>query len=115
AAEHAATVDWAHACELGERLASGIERAIGGSRIHAREAHRIPTTVNAGFSGALGESIVMALDLAGVSASTGAACTSGSIQPSAVLLGLGLSADEAREAVRFSLGPTTTSEEIEYV
>jgi cysteine desulfurase len=54
----------------------------------------------------------MALDLEGISVSTGAACTSGSIQPSAVLLGLGFSDEEAREAVRFSLGRTTTEDEI---
>jgi cysteine desulfurase len=57
----------------------------------------------------------MALDIEGISVSTGAACTSGSIQPSAVLLGLGRSSDQAREAVRFSLGPTTTEDEIKRV
>ena len=63
----------------------------------------------------LGESIVMALDLAGISVSTGAACTSGSIQPSAVLLGLGMTPEQAREGVRFSLGRTTTDTEIDEV
>jgi len=58
---------------------------------------------------------VIALDLAGIAASTGAACTSGSVQPSPVLLGLGLAPDEAREAVRFSLGRTTTAGEIDAV
>jgi cysteine desulfurase len=73
---------------------------------------RVGGTINARFAGARGEAIVMALDIEGISVSTGAACTSGSIQPSAVLLGLGYSDEEAREAVRFSLGPTTTAEEI---
>ncbi len=76
---------------------------------------RVGGTINAAWPGALGESIVMALDLAGISVSTGAACTSGSIQPSAVLLGLGLTPDQAREGVRFSLGRTTTEAEIDEV
>jgi cysteine desulfurase len=88
---------------------------IGGVRINGREAPRVGGTVNAWFQGALGEAIVMALDIEGISVSTGAACTSGSIQPSAVLLGLGRSSDQAREAVRFSLGPTTTEDEIKRV
>lgn len=68
------------------------------------KAPRLGGTVNAGFAGALGESLVMALDLAGISASTGAACSSGSVQPSPVLLAIGQSPLAAREAVRFSLG-----------
>jgi cysteine desulfurase len=84
-------------------------------RIHGAGAPRVGGTINAGFAGALGESIVVALDLAGVAASTGAACTSGSVQPSPVLLALGLSPDEARSAVRFSLGRSTTAAEIDAV
>ena len=113
----AANIDaagWRRARELGAELEAGL-RAIEGVRIHGHEGPRVGTTVNAGFAGALGEAIVMALDIEGISVSTGAACTSGSIQPSAVLLGLGLSTAQAREAVRFSLGPTTTREEINHV
>jgi cysteine desulfurase len=99
---------------LGEMLEAGL-RAIPDVRIHGADRERIGTTVNAGFAGALGESLVMALDLAGISVSTGAACTSGSVQPSAVLLGLGYPPEQAREAVRFSLGPTTTEDEIKQV
>jgi cysteine desulfurase len=69
--------------------------------------------VNVGFDGAAGDVLVQALDLAGVSASTGAACTSGSVRPSSVLLALGFSAQRAAEAVRFSLGRGTTEEEID--
>jgi cysteine desulfurase len=88
---------------LGDRLEAGILE-IAGARIHGAGATRIGGTVNAGFAGARGESIAIALDLAGIAVSTGAACTSGSVQPSPVLLGLGLAPDQAREAVRFSLG-----------
>ncbi|HVK75865.1 MAG TPA: cysteine desulfurase family protein [Kofleriaceae bacterium] len=96
------------------RLEAGL-LTIAGARIHGGGAPRTGTTVNVGFEGALGEAIVIALDLAGVSASTGAACTSGSIQPSPVLLALGLSRERAREGVRFSLGVTTTDADIDRV
>lgn len=105
---------WAEVAALGERLERGLV-ALPGVRIHGAGAPRVGGTVNAGFSGALGESIVVALDLAGVAASTGAACTSGSVQPSPVLLALGLSPHEARSAVRFSLGRSTTSAELDAV
>jgi cysteine desulfurase len=86
-----------------------------GIRIHGAGAPRVGGTINAGFAGALGESIVVALDLAGVAVSTGAACTSGSVQPSPVLLALGLPPSAARSAVRFSLGHSTTAAEIDAV
>jgi len=112
AAEGADPAAWPAVSALGGRLEAGLG-AIGAVRIHGTGAPRIGGTVNAGFAGARGESIVIALDLAGIAASTGAACTSGSIQPSPVLLGLGLPPDQALEAVRFSLGRTTTAAEID--
>jgi cysteine desulfurase len=114
AAEDADVASWPPIAALGERLEAGL-RTITGVRIHGAGTPRIGGTVNAGFAGARGESIVIALDLAGIATSTGAACSSGSIQPSPVLLGLGLPPDEAREAVRFSLGRTTTAGEIDAV
>jgi cysteine desulfurase len=114
AAGFADPAGWAAVAALGDRLEAGL-CAIEGVRIHGAGAPRIGGTINAGFAGARGESIVIALDLAGVAVSTGAACTSGSVQPSPVLLGLGLGPDQAREAVRFSLGRTTTAEEIDAV
>lgn len=105
---------WSPVASLGERLERGL-LAIEGVRIHGADRPRVGGTINAGFAGALGESIVVALDLAGVAVSTGAACTSGSVQPSPVLLGLGYSPAEAREAVRFSLGHFTTAAEIDQV
>jgi cysteine desulfurase len=114
AAEAADPAAWPAVRTLGDRLEAGL-RALPGVRIHGAAAPRVGGTVNAGFAGARGESIVIALDLAGIAASTGAACTSGSIQPSPVLLGLGLSAAQASEAVRFSLGRTTTADDIDAV
>jgi cysteine desulfurase len=100
--------------ELAARLEAGLV-ALGGVRILGAGAARAGSTVNAGFDGALGEVIVAALDLAGVAVSAGAACTSGTVRPSPVLLAIGLSPARAVEAVRFSLGPTTTAEEIDAV
>ena len=114
AAEAVELASWATVVELGERLELGL-RSIPDVRIHGAGASRIGATINAGFAGARGEAIVIALDLAGVAVSTGAACTSGTLQPSPVLLALGQSPDGAREAVRFSLGRTNTVEEIDRV
>ncbi len=114
AAAAATPASWPEVAALGGRLERGLV-ALGGVRIHGAGAPRVGGTINAGFSGTLGESIVIALDLAGVAASTGAACTSGSVQPSPVLLALGLPPHEARSAVRFSLGRSTTAAEIDAV
>jgi cysteine desulfurase len=73
---------------------------------------RLPNTSNITFHGADGEGIVIALDLAGVAVSTGSACSSGRIEPSPVLLAMGLTPEEARSTVRFSLSRFTTEEEV---
>jgi cysteine desulfurase len=114
AAAEADPASWPQVAALGEILEQGL-LALPDVRIHGAELPRIGGTINAGFTGARGESIVIALDLAGVAVSTGAACTSGSVQPSPVLLALGLAPERAREAVRFSLGRTTTRAEIDQV
>ncbi|MFZ0431293.1 MAG: aminotransferase class V-fold PLP-dependent enzyme, partial [Candidatus Acidiferrales bacterium] len=89
--------------------AAGAERSNGAPR-----EHRVANTLNILIPGAGGESLVIALDLQGIACSTGAACSSGAVEPSHVLLALGLSADEARSSLRFSLGRNTTAEEIDY-
>ena len=103
---------WPAVAALGEHFEAGLV-ALGDVTIHGSGQPRIGGTINAGFAGARGESIVIALDLAGIATSTGSACTSGSVQPSPVLLALGLSPDDARSAVRFSLGRTTTRDELD--
>ncbi|HSD89760.1 MAG TPA: aminotransferase class V-fold PLP-dependent enzyme, partial [Kofleriaceae bacterium] len=110
-----AQATWLDAARLGAVLEQLLVDRIPNTCIQGRLANRVQSTVNARFEGARGEAIVMALDLEGISVSTGAACTSGSIQPSAVLIGLGFSTEQAREAVRFSLGPTTTEDDLRYV
>lgn len=104
---------WPAVAALGDQFETGLV-ALGDVTIHGARLARAGGTINAGFTGARGESIVIALDLAGIAAATGSACTSGSVQPSPVLLGLGLSPDAARSAVRFSLGRTTTRDELDH-
>jgi cysteine desulfurase len=83
--------------------------------INGASAARIPNTSNVTFRGGDGEGIVIALDLAGVAVSTGSACSSGRIEPSDVLLAMGLTAAEARATVRFSLSRFTTEAEVDRV
>jgi cysteine desulfurase len=87
--------------------------AIAGARLHGDPAGRVPGVSNLGFAGAAGQLVAIGLDLEGVAVSTGAACSSGTVAPSPVLLALGLPPDQAREAVRFSVGPENSEEEID--
>jgi tRNA (5-methylaminomethyl-2-thiouridylate)-methyltransferase len=89
--------------------------AIPGARVHGDLDRRVPGTCNVAFAGVPGQLLAIALDLEGVSVSTGAACTSGSLAPSPVLLALGLRAADAGEALRVSLGADTSDDEIERV
>jgi cysteine desulfurase len=103
----------AAAAALRDRLEAGALKIDGARRFGG--GPRVAGTANLGFRGAPGELLTEALDLEGVAASTGAACSSGSTRPSPVLLALGLAPDEARLAVRFSLGADTSAEEIDRV
>ena len=97
-------------------LRDRLERSLTGSfTINGRDIARLPNTSNVTFHGADGEGIVIALDLAGVAVSTGSACSSGRVEPSPVLLAMGLSPDDARATVRFSLSRFTTEEEVDMV
>jgi cysteine desulfurase len=98
--------------ELGARLQARL-LAIPGARLHGDPERRLPGTVNVGFTGAPGELVVIGLDLEGVAVSSGAACSSGTQAPSTVLLAMGLEPARAREAVRFSLGPSNTAAEVD--
>jgi cysteine desulfurase len=71
--------------------------------------------VNISFEGIEGESILLNLDMEGIAASTGSACSSSSLEPSHVLLSIGLTHEFAHGSVRFSLGRNTTKEELDYV
>jgi tRNA (5-methylaminomethyl-2-thiouridylate)-methyltransferase len=97
---------------LRDRLLARLQE-IPGFRRHGAAAGGLPGTVNVGFAGAPGQLVAAALDLEGVAVSTGAACTSGSVDPSPVLLALGLAREAAACGLRFGLGRGTTSEEID--
>jgi cysteine desulfurase len=99
---------------LRDRLEAMLLSAIPGTRMNGNRTHRTPNTSNMMFPRASGEALLIALDLQGVACSTGAACASGAIEPSHVLTAIGLSPEDARSTLRFSLGRPTTREEIEY-
>lgn len=98
---------------LRDRLERGLTAAVPRTRVNGGEAERLPGTLSMLFEGCDGEALFMALDLDGICASAGSACTSGSTRPSHVLSAMGLSAEQSRSTLRFSLGWTTTEEEIE--
>jgi cysteine desulfurase len=75
---------------------------------------RVPNTSNIHFDYIEGEALVIALDLKGLAVSTGAACSSGAIEPSHVLTAMGLTPDRARASLRFSLGKQNTSEDVDF-
>ena len=77
------------------------------------EAPRVPNTANVSFAGAEAESLVMALDLAGVAVSTGAACAAGAVEPSHVLRAMGLPLERVQASLRFSLGRGTTADHVD--
>jgi cysteine desulfurase len=99
---------------LRNRLEGAVLAAISSVGVNGDRARRVGNTTNLSFAGAGGEALLIALDLQGVAVSTGAACSSGAVEPSHVLLATGLSPDEARSSLRFSLGRPTTSEEIDH-
>jgi cysteine desulfurase len=88
--------------------------ALPGVRLNGHAQHRVPNTCNVSFEAAGGEALVIALDLQGIACSTGAACSSGAVEPSHVLTAIGLTPDQARSSLRFSLGRQTTAEEIDH-
>ncbi len=98
---------------LAERLLERLGAAIPGLRLNGSPADKIANTLNLTFPGVLGESMLIALDLEGVEVSMGSACAAGAVEPSHVLLAMGLSHDEARSSLRLSLGWSTTAAEIE--
>ena len=100
---------------LRERLREGLCAAVPDIKLNGHPRDVLPNTLNVSFPGAEGESILLALDLQGIEVSTGSACASGSLEPSHVLLAIGVAPDFAHGSVRFSLGLNTSAEEIDYV
>jgi cysteine desulfurase len=98
-----------------ERELLEIEAAgLNGADLNGKRAPRVPNTTNIYFDGIDGEALVIALDLKGLAVSTGAACSSGAIEPSHVLMAMGMSRDRAKGSIRFSLGKQNSAEDVEF-
>ena len=101
-------------CVLRDRLIEGLLK-IPHSKLNGDRAQRLPSNVNICFEGIEGESLLLLLDAKGICASSGSACTSGSLDPSHVLLALGLPHEVAHGSLRLSLSEYNTAEEVEYI
>src|SRR5580704_4084899 len=99
---------------LRDTLEQNLLRSVPDSRVNGAGAQRTPNTTNITFPGIEGEALVIALDLKGLACSTGAACSSGAVEPSHVLTAIGLPAEDARASLRFSLGRHTTAADIDF-
>jgi cysteine desulfurase len=105
--------EWPRVAALRDRLEQGILARVEDACVHGGRAPRTPNTANIRFDGIEGEALVIALDLRGFAVSSGAACSSGAVEPSHVLLAIGLDAGQARSSIRFSLGRENTAEQVD--
>jgi cysteine desulfurase len=99
---------------LRDKFQQGLLQRVPQSRVNAGAAPRTPNTTNFVFPGVEGEALLIALDLKGLACSTGAACSSGAVEPSHVLTAIGLPPEEARASLRFSLGRHTAPADIDF-
>jgi cysteine desulfurase len=113
-ARQSLTEDAARISALRDRLEQGLLSRVPHSQANGARAPRTPNTTNITFPGIEGEALVIALDLKGLACSTGAACSSGAVEPSHVLTAIGLRPEEARASLRFSVGRHTTAAEIDF-
>jgi cysteine desulfurase len=100
--------------ELRDRLENAILSQVESAGVNGGGALRVPNTTNIYFDYIEGEALVIALDLKGLAVSTGAACSSGAIEPSHVLTAMGMRSDRARASIRFSLGKQNTGEDVDF-
>lgn len=102
-------------CELPlrDRLESGILRRVPATGVNGATANRLPNTTNIWFDGFDGEAMVISLDLKGFAVSSGSACSSGAVEPSHVLLAIGLDKQRAKSSIRFSLGAGNTADQVD--
>ena len=114
-AEECREEDYMRLNMLSEFFIDTVLREIPNCRFNGPRTDRVPPTVNISFSGIEGESIILALDMQNVAVASGSACTSGAIEPSHVLTAMGVPAVTAQGAIRFSMGRSTTREDLEYV
>ena len=103
-----------HCLPLRDRLITGIGERVDGAHLNGHPTERLANNVNFSFEGVEGESILLGLDFAGVCASSGSACSSASLEPSHVLVAMGIPADLAQGSLRLTLGKSNTEEDVEY-
>jgi cysteine desulfurase len=96
-------------------LIKGLQESIPDTELNGTQVGRVPTNANLRFAGVEGEALLQALDLKGICASSGSACSAGAVNPSHVLLAMGLSRAEAQSSLRMTLGRDNTEEQIAYV
>ena len=99
---------------LRDRLEAAVVDLVPETRINGKSAPRVPNTTNILFERVGGDALVMALDELGIAASRGAACTAGEADPSSVLMAMGLTGEQSRSSLRFSLGKLNSAEDIEH-
>ena len=100
---------------LRDRLIQGISENIPEVVLNGHPTARLPGNVNMSFLYIEGESLILSLDMVGVAVSSGSACTSGSLEPSHVLMNMGMDHQQAHGSLRMTLGVSTTAEDIDYV
>jgi cysteine desulfurase len=100
---------------LRDRLRDGLLEKVPHIKINGHPQDTLPNTLNVSFPGAEGESILLSMDMQGIEASTGSACASGSLEPTHVLMAIGVGPEIAHGSIRFSLGWGITSDDIEYI
>jgi cysteine desulfurase len=100
---------------LRDRLEKGLMEKIPYTARNGHPENRLPNTANLGFEFVEGESLLLNLDMLGIAASSGSACTSGSLEPSHVLIAMGISPELSHGSVRFTLGRVNTDEDVDYL
>jgi cysteine desulfurase len=100
---------------LRDRIHEGLLAAVEDSMCNGHPKNRLPHLVNLSFKNVEGESLLLSLDALGIAVSTGSACSSGTLEPSHVLMAMGIPAEIAHGSLRFSLGRITTAEDVDYV
>jgi cysteine desulfurase len=106
--------DAAREAALRDRLWEGLSANIEAISLNGDMTHRLPNNLNVRLEGIEGESMILMLDMEGICVSSGSACTTGSLEPSHVLLGMGIPAEKAHGSLRVTLGRSTTEENIDF-
>ena len=105
----------AHCMRLRDKIIAGIQEMVDRAHLNGHPTIRLPNNVNISFEAVEGEPILLGLDFAGICASSGSACSSASLEPSHVLLAIGLTAEVAQGSLRITLGRDNTEDDVDYL